>query len=75
MAGLHTIDHPMIAQDKDAKIQYLTQLAAAVHAATGAETNINPAKVVAGLEPEVTNVFLQQLGHAAQHAGKVRMVS
>lgn len=63
----HTIINAAItaAQDKEAKLRYLQQLSAAVHAATGDPVTFNPAKVLAGLEPEATNAFLQLLATAA----------
>lgn len=60
--------------DKDAKLRYLQQLIAAVHAATGVPVTMNPAKMVAGLEPEATNAFLQLLARAAKGAAATPVV-
>lgn len=57
--------HTHNAQDKDAKIRYLQQLSAAMHRVTGVPVTLNPAKMIAGLDPEATNAFLQLLASAA----------
>lgn len=53
-------------QDKDGKIMYLTKIIDVVSAQLGEPVPARPAKIVAGLEPENTNVFLQMLGRAAR---------
>ncbi|KAJ3001849.1 TRAF3-interacting protein 1, partial [Thoreauomyces humboldtii] len=51
-------------KDKDAKIAYLTKMIDCVAIATGVEVKANPQKIVAGMDPEDTNFFLQLLGKA-----------
>lgn len=53
-------------QDRDGKMAYLQKIFDTVSLATGQAVVASPAKVVAGLEPEATNAFLQLLGMAAQ---------
>eukprot|EP00891_Asterochloris_glomerata_P008647 jgi/Astpho2/8647/Aster-05121 len=50
--------------DRDAKMMYLQKIFDTVGLVTGQAVAANPAKVVAGLEPEATNAFLQLLGQA-----------
>ncbi|KAJ3130469.1 TRAF3-interacting protein 1 [Nowakowskiella sp. JEL0407] len=45
-------------KDKDTKVAYLTKVIDCV----GVEIRANPLKIVAGLEPEETNLFLQLVG-------------
>jgi TRAF3-interacting protein 1 len=47
------------------KIEYLDKIVLCVGIALGAPCEVRTNKVVAGLEPERTNLFLQQLGQAA----------
>ncbi|KAK6098117.1 hypothetical protein MT418_002175 [Batrachochytrium dendrobatidis] len=49
-------------KDKEAKVQYLTKMIDCIGIATGLEIRANPLKIVAGLEPEETNAFLQLIG-------------
>jgi len=51
--------------DKEAKVAFLDKIIRHVEATMGEETGCKPSKVVAGLEPEATNVFLQGLARAA----------
>jgi TRAF3-interacting protein 1 len=51
--------------DKEAKIAFLDKIIRQVEATIGEETGCKPSKIVAGLEPEATNVFLQGLARAA----------
>ncbi|KAK9806966.1 hypothetical protein WJX72_008820 [[Myrmecia] bisecta] len=53
-------------QDRNGKMSYLQKIFDAVSASVGHPVPAQPAKVVAGLEPELTNVFLQMLADAAQ---------
>lgn len=53
------------AMDKPAKVQYLEMIINHVNSARGEEVDVRPSKVVAGLEPENTNMFLQALAAAA----------
>lgn len=52
--------------DKDSKVQYLNKIIQAVEAATDQTVAARPIKIVAGLEPENTNIFLQLLAKASQ---------
>ncbi|XP_053925269.1 TRAF3-interacting protein 1 [Cuculus canorus] len=49
-------------KDKDAKISFLQKAIDAVVMVTGEPLSVNPARVVAGHEPEKTNEFLQAIG-------------
>ncbi|KAL3901876.1 MAG: hypothetical protein SGCHY_000236 [Lobulomycetales sp.] len=52
------------AKDKESKIAYLGKIISVVAFSTGVQLKANPAKIVAGLDPEDTNVFLQVLAKA-----------
>ena len=54
--------------DKAQKIHYLERILRLVGAQLNTIVDARPAKIVAGQEPENTNVFLQLLGVAATHA-------
>ena len=45
--------------DKDAKINFLQKMVDLVQLINGEEIDVKPSKIVAGLEPEKTNIFLQ----------------
>ena len=51
--------------EKDAKINFLAKMIAVVESVLGEEIDVKPTKIVAGLEPERTNEFLQALFRAA----------
>ncbi|KAJ3280305.1 TRAF3-interacting protein 1 [Borealophlyctis nickersoniae] len=51
-------------KDKEGKVAYLMKMIDCVGIATGVEVRANPLKIVAGLEPEETNAFLQLLAKA-----------
>lgn len=52
--------------DTAAKLSFLQRLIDIVGATTGADlSQVNPKKIAAGLEPELTNLLLQQLAYAA----------
>ena len=51
-------------KEKDAKINYLNKIIKVVSLSTKVTLNANPAKIVAGLDPEDTNAFLQLLAKA-----------
>ena len=51
--------------EKDAKIAILTKMITLTEMMIGEKMDVKPSKVVAGLEPERTNYFLQQLFRAA----------
>lgn len=53
-------------QDKEQKVTYLTKIIDVVGLVLGEHVPARPLKIVAGLEPENTNVFLQMLGKAAR---------
>lgn len=48
-------------KDKDGKVNFLEKLIALVQLAAGEELPVKSSKVVAGQEPEATNIFLQYL--------------
>ncbi|ORX47862.1 hypothetical protein BCR36DRAFT_584568 [Piromyces finnis] len=52
-------------KDKEGKIKYLTKIINVVGILTNQSLKINPLKVVAGMEPDQTNIFLQLLGEVA----------
>lgn len=51
--------------DKDAKITILAKMITITEMVVGEKLECKPTKIVAGLEPEKTNYFLQQLFRAA----------
>lgn len=51
--------------DKDAKINFLVKLIQLTELVVGEELDVKPNKVVAGHEPEKTNLFLQAMFRAA----------
>ena len=61
-------------KDKDSKVAYLTKIIDRVNGSLAAagegapRVTARPLKIVAGLEPELTNQFLQALGRAATGA-------
>lgn len=56
---------PARAQDKDSKIAYLQKITDCVSFALGTKIDVRPSKVVAGMEPQATNLLLQALAAAA----------
>uniref|UniRef100_A0A7S3JDP4 TRAF3-interacting protein 1 n=1 Tax=Euplotes harpa TaxID=151035 RepID=A0A7S3JDP4_9SPIT len=48
-------------KDKDGKVNFLDKLIALVQMAAGEEIDVKSSKIVAGQEPEATNIFLQYL--------------
>ena len=48
-------------KDKDGKVNFLDKLVALVQVAAGEEIPVKSTKIVAGQEPEATNIFLQYL--------------
>ncbi|KAA6426619.1 MAG: TRAF3-interacting 1 isoform 2 [Trebouxia sp. A1-2] len=52
-------------QDKDGKMTYLQKMIDCISNTLGEQVLAKPAKIVAGLEPEHTNTFLQMLARAA----------
>ncbi|KAJ9517341.1 hypothetical protein QJQ45_016712 [Haematococcus lacustris] len=60
------LDAKAIQVDKDAKVLYLTKIIDVVGLVLGEHVPAKPLKIVAGLEPENTNVFLQMLGAACR---------
>ena len=51
--------------EKDAKINFLVKLIQLTELVVGEELDVKPSKVVAGHEPEKTNLFLQSMFRAA----------
>ncbi|KAI9199442.1 microtubule-binding protein MIP-T3-domain-containing protein [Polychytrium aggregatum] len=51
-------------KEKDAKVAYLSKMINCAALATGVEVKANPLKIVAGMDPIDTNVFLQLIGKA-----------
>lgn len=47
--------------DKDAKINILAKMITLTEMIVGEKMDVKPSKIVAGLEPERTNYFLQRL--------------
>jgi len=67
--GLYTEDELNAAsiKDKDSKLAYLEKIHLYVQAAHGSEIYLKLGKVVAGMEPEKTNEFLQTLASCANN--------
>ena len=63
-------------KDKESKLAYLNKIMSVVELTLGITLEMRPAKVVAGMEPEKTNQFLQALAQAAtsgnDHAAAVQ---
>ena len=51
-------------KDKESKTAWLAKIVACVGLALNEKVTARPLKIVAGLEPEHTNAFLQQLARA-----------
>jgi len=51
--------------EKDAKISFLVKLIQITELVVGEELDVKPTKIVAGHEPEKTNLFLQAMFRAA----------
>ena len=51
--------------EKDAKLSILSKMITITEMIVGEKIDVKPSKIVAGLEPDRTNYFLQQLFHAA----------
>ena len=51
--------------EKDAKINFLVKLVQLTELVVGEEIDVKPTKIIAGHEPEKTNIFLQQMFKAA----------
>ena len=51
--------------EKDAKINILAKMITLTEMIVGEKIDVKPSKIVAGLEPERTNYFLQRLFQAA----------
>lgn len=51
--------------EKEAKINFLVKLIQLTELVVGEEIDVKPTKIVAGLEPEKTNNFLQSMFRAA----------
>lgn len=56
--------------NKESKVAFLQKLMAAVASSSGVEIRLNPLKVVAGLEPDETNSFLQLFGIFISHINR-----
>lgn len=55
-------------KEKNQKITYLDKMVVCVGQCLGRDIDVRPAKIVAGLEAENTNLFLQALAQAASNA-------
>ena len=51
--------------EKDAKINFLVKMIRLTELVVGEEIDVKPGKIVAGQEPEKTNLFLQAMFRAA----------
>ena len=58
-------DVQWLGERRERKVAYLEKLIGAVEAAEGRSLNIDPNKILAGVEPERTNLLLQTLGRVA----------
>lgn len=54
-------------KEKNQKITYLDKMVVCVGQCLGKDVDVRSAKIVAGLEPENTNIFLQTLAQAASN--------
>ena len=55
--------------EKDAKLQILSKMITITEMIIGEKLEIKPSKIVAGMDADKTNYFLQQLFHAATSGG------
>lgn len=55
-------------KEKNQKITYLDKMVVCVGQCLGKDIDVRSAKIVAGLEPENTNIFLQALAQAASNS-------
>ncbi|DBA84111.1 TPA: hypothetical protein ACH3X1_006588 [Trebouxia sp. C0004] len=62
-------------QDKDGKMAYLQKMIDCITNTLGEQVLAKPAKIVAGLEPDHTNTFLQMLARAAAQMVQVQGMS
>lgn len=60
----HEMDGKEI-KDKEAKINFLIKLITITEEVIGEKIDVKPTKIVAGAEPEKTNLFLQKMFEAA----------
>ena len=58
-------DKAFVIKDRQSKLAYLAKICSVVELTLGRQLDMRPAKVLAGLEPEKTNFFLQALAQAA----------
>lgn len=65
--------HSANVKEKDQKIDFLKRVIQATEMAMGATIDVRPLKIVAGLEPENTNILLQQLAEAAKNASTLNL--
>eukprot|EP00162_Nutomonas_longa_P012561 comp21147_c0_seq1/m.44801 comp21147_c0_seq1/g.44801 ORF comp21147_c0_seq1/g.44801 comp21147_c0_seq1/m.44801 type:complete len:541 (+) comp21147_c0_seq1:27-1649(+) len=52
-------------KDRETKVAFLKKAIVCVQLTSGENVHVNPLKIVAGQEPDQTNIFLQQLAQAA----------
>lgn len=71
--GADELDSASI-KEKQPKIDYLTKILQCVSCQLNVEVDAKPAKIVAGLEPDDTNKFLQLLGLACRAGSSVEAV-
>ena len=58
-------DARRVGESREKKVVYLEKLIAAVEVAAGQSLTVDPHKILAGVEPERTNLLLQTLGRVA----------
>jgi TRAF3-interacting protein 1 len=65
---------PGMPSDKAGRVEYVTELIGKINALRSGVVDADPLKIIAGLDPEKTNVLLQEL-HAAAAAAAAKTES
>jgi TRAF3-interacting protein 1 len=60
-------------KEKEQKVNFLTRLQHAVQLGIGREIDVNPGKIIVGVEPEKTNALLQGLAECCANAANINM--